>query len=45
MINFNTSLFASVGRLGNVISIHHASHLLPGVVICGCGLAMLLLGV
>ena len=45
MINFNTNLFASAGRLKNVIIVHHASHLLPGVVICGCGLAMLLLGV
>lgn len=45
MINFNTNLFASAGLLKNVILVHHASHLLPGVVICGCGLAMLLLGV
>ena len=45
MNNFNTSLFASAGRLKNIILAHHTSHLLPGVVICGCGLAMLLLGV
>ena len=45
MMYFNEGIFAIIKRSKNVRSIHHGSHLMSGMVICGCGLAMLLLGV